>query len=537
MEFQVFKFDAQGRPDIGWGEKGVAKHTIDQLLFVSRSKSLRDGGIALFLENGTAFRFSKNGTLSLNFGAKRDVALVPRDAPKDAFGWRFRGLEEGPAGDFASLASSFAPSRQSSELLAVRRFAADGQFIEELRYRVDLHAFTSESGLETDPVDLGLLYWGLEGNTLSILGATAGYDRLVGLTLRPDGTQAARKTPLIPNASGPHFRARSLYVLPDGKLVALAGPPVTEQTRFSERPSIKEQTRIYRWNADGSLDLSFGAGGSRDPGLGLTCSTTTFSLHAGGEYSLKGSYVVAHPRFGNQCSDGFLRVATYDGRAVIGQWPVAPDGQASHVIDRGGGILYLETATLDAIGNFVPRDRPLLTRILGYGARADVKVVEYYNPDLDHYFITAHEHEIDFVDKGNAGATWRRTGNSFGAWNIYTPMPGTETVCRFYGDLVAGPNSHFLSAEAFECDLLRSMELATPLGKAAWRFERDAFRITVPTNGSCPTNLTPVTRFYNGRHGARGEPNHRYVTRQVDIDAMTERGWFNEGVRMCAVLE
>jgi hypothetical protein len=81
------------------------------------------------------------------------------------------------------------------------------------------------------------------------------------------------------------------------------------------------------------------------------------------------------------------------------------------------------------------------------------------------------------------------------------------------------------------------MELATPVGKPAWRYERDAFRITAPVDGACPANLTPVTRFYNGKQGGVDGPNHRYVTRQVDIDAMTKRGWFNEGVRMCAVLE
>lgn len=540
VEFRVFKFDAQGRPDIGWGENGVAKHTIDQLIFVSRAKTLRDGGIALFLENGIAFRFSKNGTLVPEFGSKGDILLVPRDAPKDNFGWIFRGLQEGPTGDFAALASSFTPSRQnleqSSQLLAVRRFAADGEFVEELRYRIDLTAFTSASGVQRDPVDAGLLYWGLDGNTLSIAGATGGYDRLVGLTLSADGGQAVRKSPLFPNASGPQFRARSLYVLPDGKLVALTGVPVTEQTRSNEGRSAYGVGRIYRWNADGSPDLSFGAGGSKDHGLGTVCNTTSLSLHANGEYSIKGSFVVSRG-FAIFCDGGFLSVATYNGSAVIDRSVVSPSGSSNYVIDRRGGVVHLEASTIDANGISVPRDRPLLTRILGYGGRADVKVVEYYNPDLDHYFITAHEHEIDFVDKGKAGATWRRTGNSFGAWNIDTPMPGTETVCRFYGDQVAGPNSHFLSAEAIECDLLRSMELATPLGKAAWRFERDAFRITVPTNGACPANLTPVTRFYNGMFAAGGEPNHRYVTRQVDIDAMTKRGWFNEGVRMCAVLE
>ena len=113
-------------------------------------------------------------------------------------------------------------------------------------------------------------------------------------------------------------------------------------------------------------------------------------------------------------------------------------------------------------------------------------------------------------------------------------MPGTETVCRYYGDATGGPNSHFYSAEKFECGTLRALDDATPKGKPAWRFERDAFRITVPTNSQCPPNLTPVYRLYNRGSEQRIESNHRYVTSSTEYAAMQAKGWAGEGVHMCA---
>ena len=44
-----------------------------------------------------------------------------------------------------------------------------------------------------------------------------------------------------------------------------------------------------------------------------------------------------------------------------------------------------------------------------------VTVVEYYNPALDHYFISALQPDIDALDTGHIGG-WRRTGFSFRAF-------------------------------------------------------------------------------------------------------------------------
>ena len=166
--------------------------------------------------------------------------------------------------------------------------------------------------------------------------------------------------------------------------------------------------------------------------------------------------------------------------------------------------------------------------------RTAAVVVEYYSQKLNHYFVTAHEHEKDILDRGPA-ANWKRTGLVFGAFSIGAPMPGTSPVCRYYGGANGGPNSHFYSAEKFECDILASIEAQTAPDKPAWRFEREAFRITVPVDGTCPPNLTPLYRLYNraGEPGRDREPNHRYTTDFTIHAEMQAQGWVSEGVHMC----
>ncbi len=64
-------------------------------------------------------------------------------------------------------------------------------------------------------------------------------------------------------------------------------------------------------------------------------------------------------------------------------------------------------------------------------------VVEFYNTNLDNYFITADAGEAAQVDNGMAGPGWSRTGNTF-------KSGGTTSVCRFYGSYSPGPTRIFI---------------------------------------------------------------------------------------------
>ena len=161
-------------------------------------------------------------------------------------------------------------------------------------------------------------------------------------------------------------------------------------------------------------------------------------------------------------------------------------------------------------------------------AEAVAQVVEYYHPGLDHYFITANPAEQAIVDSGAAGA-WQRTGNAFAAG-------GSIRVCRFYGSLSPGPNSHFFTANAAECAGLKQLQATTPSTQKRWNFEGDDFSTTPAVNGGCPAGLLPVYRAYNNGPARGIDSNHRITSNLSDYQHTVSTGWIGEGIAMCAPL-
>ena len=154
-------------------------------------------------------------------------------------------------------------------------------------------------------------------------------------------------------------------------------------------------------------------------------------------------------------------------------------------------------------------------------------VVEFYNTNLDHYFITADAGEAAQIDGGSAGPGWVRTGNSFNSG-------GSSAVCRFYGSQNPGPNSHFYTVIGEECLALKQLQAITPDTEKRWNFESLDFSSTPPTNGTCLTGTTPVYRAYNNGWARGVDSNHRISSNPAAIQEVVNRGWINEGVVMCA---
>ncbi|BBJ24643.1 hypothetical protein [Candidatus Nitrotoga sp. AM1P] len=166
-------------------------------------------------------------------------------------------------------------------------------------------------------------------------------------------------------------------------------------------------------------------------------------------------------------------------------------------------------------------------RIGANGAFTSLPVVEFYNTNLDHYFITANAGEAAGIDGGSAGPGWIRTGNSF-------KSGGSTPVFRFYGSQVPGPNSHFYTASASECDGLKQLQTTTPAAQKRWNFESLDFVSTPPTNGICPTGTAPVYRAYNNGFARGVDSNHRISSATAAIQEVVARGWIDEGIVMCA---
>ena len=178
---------------------------------------------------------------------------------------------------------------------------------------------------------------------------------------------------------------------------------------------------------------------------------------------------------------------------------------------------------------------PMSVPLLGGGALPAATprpiVVEFYNPDLDHYFLTADAGEQAFVDSGAVG-TWLRTGGAFRSG-------GAAQVCRFHGNALAnpathavyGPNSHFYTAGQAECDGLRS---AYDPNAPSWRFESLDFATTRLAAAACEPGTVPVYRAYNNGSARGIDSNHRITTNRTAIEQVLARGWIDEGIAMCA---
>ncbi len=333
-------------------------------------------------------------------------------------------------------------------------------------------------------------------------------------------------TRLVPDAAVAGWLSPNVQVQPNGAVALAAASCQGAQCGESA-------VAVARFNGNGQRDLTFGIAGrvmlSPYASPYFPYATTVFphllSLNPGGQLTL-----IAN---GEQVIHAFISpIYEESGHRA---YRLNADGTLDASFDNGRKLtsgtfakyLQIDDGRIVATGQ-----GSCLQRLTADVVRMNVPLAEYYQPQLDHYFITAEGMESGILDADTSTARWQRTGRTFGAWLPFD-LPGTKRVCRFHGDVAAGPNSHFDTLEGGECDGLKALDSATPQGQAAWRFEEYAFSAVEPVNDTCPTNLFPVYRAYNGgfEHGLA--PNHRYTSDASVYQAMIAKGWAAEGVRFC----
>ncbi len=178
-------------------------------------------------------------------------------------------------------------------------------------------------------------------------------------------------------------------------------------------------------------------------------------------------------------------------------------------------------------------------------ATPESQAVEFYNPALQHYFITANAAEALGIDNSDGGPGWTRTGRSFGVWvNPLNAPAGTAGVCRFYS---TGANSHFFTASDDECAGLKAREAAQrreaiQLGRVftGWTFEGIAFAAAVPavqSGSACASGTENIHRAYNNGFASGQGANHRFVNDDTLRTLMEDRGWISEGVAFCGPVQ
>ncbi len=245
------------------------------------------------------------------------------------------------------------------------------------------------------------------------------------------------------------------------------------------------------------------------------------------------------PYYTNKLLEAKLGNFTASSKLAPGQYRFTVNGASVYVLWSGvpaeltGTVtsydIYGTETTGDAKALNPTQDLPLIVQS-GTPATAS-KVVEFYNPDLDHYFITADPAEQALVDTGAVGR-WQRTGGTFNAG-------GSNQVCRFYGNSATdpisktmyGPNSHFYTADAAECSYIKSIYNANA---KSWKFETNDFSITPASAGTCAAGLVPVYRAYNNGFARGIDANHRYTSSNAAYQQAIAAGWSGEGVVMCA---
>jgi len=297
-------------------------------------------------------------------------------------------------------------------------------------------------------------------------------------------------------------------ITPTGTVTLFAVPP-----QLTTGPS-----QIVRGN-DGGLWFA------TDDGFGRVATNGVITVFPTGPQSATGRMVLA--------PDGTFWLATGDGSVT--QYTPPAGVSRLNIWDQpalSAGLLF------DAAGNLYVTDASLrqfgrVARVAAAGATpADTMVIEFYNSDLRHYFITAGTQEASGIDAGTAGPGWSRTGESWPAW-LDGPLPGATEVCRFYGNPAVspitgerlGPNSHFYTFQGPECEQVRN--------DPGWVYEAPNKYYTVqPTGGLCPAGTLAIWRAYN-KGFARNDSNHRYTTKLAIYDQMTAMGWQGEGVVMC----
>ena len=214
----------------------------------------------------------------------------------------------------------------------------------------------------------------------------------------------------------------------------------------------------------------------------------------------------------------------------------APDGMQTWASVRIPADLAPGTYTLEGWGRILNgQAEKFFTQTVTVAKTTPV--IEYYAAATDHYFMTANPNDIAAVEAGRYG-DWKRTGQKFNAWLNSADAPANAVpVCRFYA---LGPNSHFYTGSASECDFLKSLEQQQRAQDEAagrrfmgWAYEGVAFYTVLPQNGNCPAGMAPVVRHYNDRY-QYNDSNHRFTSNLTQRSAMT--GWIDEGVQMCAPL-
>jgi uncharacterized delta-60 repeat protein len=510
----VAKFDADGSLDNAWGHGGVATVPND----ASRIIPMPDGTVIMAI-GGRLSRFTSAGTLDATFGDSGSSG--PITASSSGY---VNSLAVQSDGSILVLSAgnddtyTVAPNN-----LAMTRILPNG--------RRDTSFGTSGYIPVTVPTGAAVYAWSL----LSDGSIELGY-----MTADASGAVQPKLHRYPADFVSPPAR-----VMPHVGIASWTAPTVgidgyggaVFATESNPYGTTSPQIVLTRFSPAGVRDASFGTNGSASIAVhgfySLDPSTAVSKMlwqDPDGSWTLLAD--IGQSRDGWAMVDAYFSTLAVRFRADGSAEPQFPQGK-----DLGGGQLnkLVQLQTGELLHAEPTSAGCKLVKQTSDAPRADALMVEYYHPTLGHYFMTLEGAESRFLDANTATWGWQRTGWTFGAW-LPVKLPGTTPLCRFYGDPVIGPNSHFYTPTGGECDFLESLQATTPPGQPAWRLEGLAAAVALPTNGECVGNLSSVYRLYNDGFAHGRDSNHRYTADPALYAQMQAQGWLPEGVAFCVPL-
>ncbi len=193
----------------------------------------------------------------------------------------------------------------------------------------------------------------------------------------------------------------------------------------------------------------------------------------------------------------------------------------------GRALTHALAGTMDAIQQ-TRAYAPTIGAIEANGQDAGTAdmAIEFYKADINHYFMTAYSDEATSLDN-NPAWDWVRTGKTYNIWLTQGSAPSNASpVCRFYGVFANGT----VGSHFYTIDT-GECEYVKSRTDWGWSYEGYAFYAVKPAGGVCSSGTSPVYRVYN--NGMGGAPNHRYMTSQSVVDTMVAQGWVSEGLAFC----
>jgi len=323
------------------------------------------------------------------------------------------------------------------------------------------------------------------------------------------------------------FSAVAIVAQFDGKIV-VAGTCQKDNTSYF---------CLARYLANGELDTTFNGTGTLITTLGSNGAydigrAAALALQPDGKILVAGSCYQGNSTY--FCLARYLSNGTLDSTFGTGGTTISLVGTTSFALNVAlqpdGKIIVGGSCTLS-----LGKNGTCLARYQG-GPNPPKTLTEYVYAPLNYYFLTSRDADKASLD---AAPGWARTGQSFSSLTFAeSGTQGISRF--YFDQIAKNQTrgSHFytlVNSEKSTLNTLNPTNQALPRLPLNEGVDSYAFSPVVEgVGGSCAAGQTPVYRIFRGQTRFPDDPNHRFTTSLALYNQLVAEGWDGEGVKMCA---